>query len=73
LRVKWCCMPVIPALRRLRQEDGEFKTSLGYTAKLCLKKLRTVLFKILRNMSGTVYTFLFLFYSTISIILVESL
>jgi hypothetical protein len=22
-------MPIIPALRRLRQEDGEFKASLG--------------------------------------------
>jgi hypothetical protein len=26
-------MPVIPALRRLRQEGHEFKTSLGYTAR----------------------------------------
>jgi hypothetical protein len=31
------CMPVIPALRRLRQEDHEFKTSLGYIARPCLK------------------------------------
>jgi hypothetical protein len=31
-------MPVIPALGRLRQEDPEFKTSLGYIVKLCLKK-----------------------------------
>jgi hypothetical protein len=23
-------MPVIPALRRLRMEDGEFQASLGY-------------------------------------------
>jgi hypothetical protein len=26
----WWCMPVIPAFRRLRQEDDEFKASLGY-------------------------------------------
>jgi hypothetical protein len=29
---------VISALRRLRQEDCEFKTSLGYIMKRCLKK-----------------------------------
>jgi hypothetical protein len=27
-------MPVIPALGKLRQEDLEFKASLGYTARL---------------------------------------
>jgi hypothetical protein len=26
-------MLVIPALRRLRQEDGEMETSLGYTLR----------------------------------------
>jgi hypothetical protein len=31
-------MPVIPALRRLRHEDLEFKDGLGYIARLCLKK-----------------------------------
>jgi hypothetical protein len=30
-------MSVIPALRRLRQEDGEFKASLGYEARPGLK------------------------------------
>jgi hypothetical protein len=35
----WWYMPVISALRRLRQEDGEFKASLGYTAGPSLKKL----------------------------------
>jgi hypothetical protein len=31
-------MPVIPALRRLKQEDCEFKASLSYIVRLCLKK-----------------------------------
>jgi hypothetical protein len=30
-------MPVIPALRRLRQEDLEFKVSLSYIVRICLK------------------------------------
>jgi hypothetical protein len=30
-------MPVIPAFRMLRQEDYEFKDSLGYIAITCLK------------------------------------
>jgi hypothetical protein len=30
-------MPVIPALGRLRQEEGAFKGSLGYTVKPYLK------------------------------------
>jgi hypothetical protein len=29
---------VIPALGRLSQEDREFKTSLGFIEKFCLKK-----------------------------------
>jgi hypothetical protein len=33
----WQYMPVIPALRRLRQEDLEFKAMLGYVLRLCLK------------------------------------
>jgi hypothetical protein len=32
-------MPVIPALERLRQEDGEFKASLSYTERQCLKNI----------------------------------
>jgi hypothetical protein len=31
-------MPVILALRSLRQEDQEFQASLGYMVRLCLKK-----------------------------------
>jgi hypothetical protein len=31
-------MPIIPALRRLRQEDHEFKAILGYTERFCLKE-----------------------------------
>jgi hypothetical protein len=34
----WWCTPVIPAFGRLRQEDHEFKASLGHIARLCLKK-----------------------------------
>jgi hypothetical protein len=34
-------MPVIPALRRQRQEDTEFKASLGYTGGPYLKNNKT--------------------------------
>jgi hypothetical protein len=33
-------MPAVPALRRLRQEDHKFKASLGYIARLYLKKTK---------------------------------
>jgi hypothetical protein len=33
-------VPVIPALRKPRQKDLEFEASLGYRAKLCLKRER---------------------------------
>jgi hypothetical protein len=33
----WWHTPVIPALGRLRQEDREFKSSLGYIARLYSK------------------------------------
>jgi hypothetical protein len=34
----WWDTSVSPALRRWRQEDQEFKTSLGYRIRPCLKK-----------------------------------
>jgi hypothetical protein len=33
----WWLSPVITTLRRLRLENHEFKASLGYRAKPCLK------------------------------------
>jgi hypothetical protein len=33
-------MSVIPTLGRLRQEDHEFETNLGYIARTCLKKAK---------------------------------
>jgi hypothetical protein len=36
VELAWWCMPIIPALRRLRHEDLEFKASLGYREIPCL-------------------------------------
>lgn len=33
----WKSLPVIPAFRKLRQEDHEFKSSLSYIGRYCLK------------------------------------
>jgi hypothetical protein len=37
------CTPKIPALWRLKQEDGEFEASLGYTGRCFLQWLSLVL------------------------------
>jgi hypothetical protein len=34
LCLAWWCTPVMLALRRLRQEDHEFKASLGYIGEM---------------------------------------
>jgi hypothetical protein len=36
-QVAMCYMAVIPALRRLRQEDHKFEANLRYKGRLCLK------------------------------------
>jgi hypothetical protein len=33
----WECIPVIPALRRQRQEDLEFKAIMSYIVRLTLR------------------------------------
>lgn len=37
----WRLMPVIPALRKLRQEDLDFEAGLGCLVRLCLKTMTT--------------------------------
>jgi hypothetical protein len=39
----WCYTPIIPALRRLKQENFEFEVSLGYVARPYLgNKIKSV-------------------------------
>jgi hypothetical protein len=38
----WWHTPIIPALRRLLEEDLKFKASLGYVARPCLKKKKNL-------------------------------
>jgi hypothetical protein len=35
---EWCCSSVIPTIGRLGQEGCEFKASLSYVARPCLKQ-----------------------------------
>jgi hypothetical protein len=42
----WRCIPIIPVLGRLRQEDGGFETSLDYIVRCCLKKEKKASIKI---------------------------
>lgn len=36
MKVNVYCMPIIPAFRRLRQKDADFKASLGFIRTPCL-------------------------------------
>jgi hypothetical protein len=40
----WWCTPVIPALKKLSQEDGELEVSLGYMVRYYLKNRQTYMF-----------------------------
>jgi hypothetical protein len=42
LNAGWWYMPVIPTFRRLREEDCEFKASLGYRVRSCLQKNHSI-------------------------------
>jgi hypothetical protein len=35
-------MPIIPALRRLKQENPEIKASLGYIVKPCVSEIKQI-------------------------------
>jgi hypothetical protein len=48
----WWHRPVIPALRRLRQENQAFNSSLSYVAKLCLQKKKKLQMHANISLSG---------------------
>jgi hypothetical protein len=50
----WWCTPIIPAVRRQRQEDQAFKASLGYIVRSCLKKQTKVQNLVLYTEFGTI-------------------
>lgn len=37
----WWCMPIVPGLRRIRQQDHKFESQPGLYSKTCLKKQTT--------------------------------
>lgn len=45
-------MPVMPALRRMRQEDYMFKVSLSYTVRPCLAWASYIVRPYLKNKQG---------------------
>jgi hypothetical protein len=47
--VTWVWGPVIPAIRKLRKEDLEFKASLSYKAKRYFKIIIIIICKITEN------------------------
>jgi hypothetical protein len=48
-------MSIIPALKRLSQEDYEFNANLSYMVRLCLKnRLKKMSISILRNFALTI-------------------
>jgi hypothetical protein len=49
----WWCMPVLPAHRRLRQEEWEFRGNLGYTERSCLSL----------SLSLSLYIYIYIMYS----------
>jgi hypothetical protein len=49
-------MPIIPALGKLRQENLEFKPSLGYIARPCLAKNISLSLSLSLSLSSIIYS-----------------